>query len=327
MKLLKMWNECGLMENRIYDKAIECGYDNCGIIPLSDLDIYEEHITERIDKIPESAFVYGFKDSFTNLSEIYPWAKSVIICTIWLGRYKFPDYLQGRYAKSFMLSLDTVPDSDQYWKMASFEDFLADSGITFISDSINLPGGNLPLRQAAVSAGLGIFRKNNFFYGENGSHYALKAFIIDKEYELKHSPKIKPCSERCRLCQKACSTHALSDDYTMNPLKCISLLTTFGKGNLPNGVSDSDLATWIFGCDACQDICPHNRKHDWSEGEDFPGLDDILDLLKAENILKASDEELCEKIIPKSDFHMTCRDIDVLRLNAKRSIENEKGRD
>ena len=308
--------------SQIHKKAIECGYDDCGIISLDELDDYEVYLNERISKVPESVIAYGFRDFFTNLKEFFPWAKSVIVCTMWYGKYRYPKYLRGKYAKSFFLSVETVPDSEEFKNKKSFEDFLAKNNIRFTGGDEYAPGSVLPLRQAAVRAGLGIFRKNNFFYGPKGSYYNLEAYVIDKELELKHDVKIKPCSDKCTICQKSCRTNALCDEYTMNPVRCISLLTTFAGGQLPDDIPDETLATWVCGCDDCQDCCPHNKKHDWDEGEDFPGLNDIIELLKLENIINASNDELCEKIIPKTALHISCQNVNVLRICAKRALNN-----
>ena len=113
----------------IHKKAIECGYDNCGIISLDELDDYKVYLDERISKIPESRFAYGFYDDFTNLKERFPWAESVIVCTIWFGKYRYPKYLQGKYAKSFFLSINTISDSQEYKNKKSFETFLASLNI------------------------------------------------------------------------------------------------------------------------------------------------------------------------------------------------------
>ena len=37
----------------IHEKALECGYDNCGVIPLEAFGEYKERLKERIAKFPE----------------------------------------------------------------------------------------------------------------------------------------------------------------------------------------------------------------------------------------------------------------------------------
>ena len=79
----------------------------------------------------------------------------------------------------------------------------------------------------------------------------------------------------------------------------------------------------VLGCDNCQDCCPFNKNHDWSIGKDYPGLDALELILQPEYILKASDEEIIEKLIPKFCFHLTDKQIPLLRKSAKRAIEHK----
>lgn len=44
----------------------------------------------------------------------------------------------------------------------------------------------------------------------------------------------------------------------MDPGNCVSFLTTFGKGNVPEHLDEGMLEEWICGCDNCQDTCPYN---------------------------------------------------------------------
>lgn len=309
------------LSQNIYKKALECGFDNCGIIPIEALDVYKNQLKERMDKFPESAAVYGFADSFSNLKRDYPWAKSIVVCTEWYGKYKFPSSLQGRYAKSYLLSTATIPDSPEHNEKENYEIWMTDTGLRFEGGETNMPGRIMPLRQAAVAAGLGIIRKNNFFYGPKGSYYSLEGYLIDKSCEFIQESALRPCAEKCDLCRTACKTKSLSAPFTMNPLSCVSFWTTFGRGNVPKHLFPEQFGEWIMGCDSCQDACPYNMKHDWNEGKSFPGLAEIEDLLSPENIITASDETLIENVIPKSDFHLTNEQADVLRICARRVLD------
>ncbi len=40
----------------IYDKALACGFDDCGIIPIDDMDGFQQRLQEREEKVPSSAF-------------------------------------------------------------------------------------------------------------------------------------------------------------------------------------------------------------------------------------------------------------------------------
>lgn len=307
----------------IVAKALDCGFDNCGIIPVSALDGYAKRLAERRCRFPMAKPLFDNLECFTKIAETYPWAKSVVVCTLWYGKYRFPKALRKRYAKAFMLSVDTVPDSEKFRRKQEFEEWFCQRGIRFAGGMDNEPTKIIPLRHAAVEAGLGIIRRNNFFYSEHGSWYALEGYLIDKECELRQKCDLRPCSDKCPLCRKACKPGALAGPYEMNPLSCISFWTTFGGGAVPPHLKEDQFGTWICGCDDCQDACPYNR-HDWDNGLPFPGLDEIVETLSPESIVSASNETLIEKVVPKTEFHIPPEKADILRICARRSIKNEQ---
>jgi len=307
------------LAKEIRAQAIQCGYEDCGIIPVTDLDGYQDRLQKRKQEVPESVPFYAFADMFSAIKQQHPWAKSVLICIDWYGDYKYPERLQGKYAKDYLLSCDGTLDIATHQNRLGLEKWLTQQGIRWAGGEENSPAGLLPLRYAAVAAGLGIIRKNNFFYTEKGSRYRLKGYLIDCDCTLKQARQVRACPEKCSLCQKACLTDALSAPFTMNPMKCVSFLTTFGGGTVPDGLQAAQFSNWLCGCDACQDACPYNY-HDWSQGMDFPGLSDLVELLQPENLCTASDGALIEKVIPLTDSHILPQNVETLRNNARRVL-------
>ena len=110
-----------LLAQEIYDKALACGYDSCGIGPLDALDFYKERLIKRLEDVPESKEVYAHSKDFLALKEKYPWAQSIVVCTEYFGDYKFPVSLRNRYAKGLLLSLSNIPHSDEFKRRQSFE--------------------------------------------------------------------------------------------------------------------------------------------------------------------------------------------------------------
>lgn len=311
----------------IHRKSLELGYDGCGILPLNELHmaVYNERLDGRMEKFPQSAALYGpLKELFNTLRTREPWARALIVCKFWLGRYRYPRALQGKYAKAFLLSPDTAPDSEAHRNKLAFEAWLGEQGLRVLSDESNAPVGIAPLRHAAVACGLGIFRKNNFFYDEKGSWHKLEAWLIDRECQHTERVEVRPCPEKCSLCRRACPTGSLCAPFTMNPLICVSFITTFGGGNVPPPFTDDTLKDWVCGCDACQDACPFNRRHDWESGEPFDGLEQDVTLLQPQNILAASDATLREKVIPRTECHLRPDQVGILRTCAARALRYEE---
>lgn len=66
---------------------------------------------------------------------------------------------------------------------------------------------------------------------------------------------------------------------------------------------------------------PLEQETCWNDGEDFPGLNEILELAQPENIVKASNESLCEHIVPRTVDHITPENVNTLRVCAKRVLK------
>lgn len=306
------------LAQKIEKAALACGLDQCGIIPVEDLAGFGPRLEERVEKVPASAGFYGNMARLEDIKTKYPWGRSIVVCTFDFSRYQYPQELQGRYGKSFFLSPE--PSGTAGYDLNWFEQFLTETGIRWEGGNHVGFGGVGPLRYEAMKARLGIIRKNNFFYTENGSYVSLFSYLIDQPCSLIHHPNIPPCAESCTLCQKACKTKALCAPYTLNPGNCVSFLTTFGKGNIPEHLDEGMLEEWICGCDNCQDACPHNRKHNWERGEAFSDLKELAPRLTPEALLEQSDAFLSQHVIPKTDLHLQSEDMDVLRHNARRAL-------
>ena len=274
--------------------AQNCGFDACGIVGTEEMAGYAEAISARITHFPGSNAMYDRFAAFATPSSTMPWAKAVIICAHWYGNYRVPENLQGVIGKSFCLDTRKDAYSKDYQGIRRFQTILSELGLTY---AVKHDYGVTALRWAAAKAGIGVIRKNNFFYTEQGSWHRLEAFLIDRELELKLTPSIKKCPEKCGLCIKACPTKSLDAPFQMNGLTCVSFLTS--KGTCAPGKELYDrCGSWIFGCDACQDACPFNKKM-WDAGADFPGLEELAGKLSFEQILSMDEDTLCDLLSQK----------------------------
>ena len=110
-------------------------------------------------------------------------------------------------------------------------------------------------RELARKSGLGIIGENCTLIDKKyGSFVAIGTILLDEELEPS-SPANEPC-RRCGKCREACPTGALIEPYIINPLRCISYLTQ-ASGVFPREFRTA-LGSRIYGCDICQEVCPHN---------------------------------------------------------------------
>lgn len=303
--------------DEIVSKAMELGYDKCGIVNVEKMKGYAEKLAERIRLFPEMrAHSEGFY-GFANLQVEYPWAKSVIICARWYGKYRIPQNVKGHIAKYYLTDSRKNKNSQEYKDSVAFEQYLIDCGMKTETDR---EFGITALRWAALQAGIGFVRKNNFLYTEKGSWVNLEAFVIDKEMEYICENKIKPCPENCNLCVKACPTRSLAEPYVMNRSTCVSCLTTWEGWDLTTEKHSSNLGSWIFGCDVCQDVCPFNR-NSWTENEEFPFLSELCEKLSLEQIVEA-DYEFLKNVVNSKLWYIPKEKIWRYKTNALNAMLN-----
>lgn len=312
------------IEQMIQEKAYELGYEKCGIIPISLMAGYGEKFEERIQKVPQSAPFYQSQRRLVNPLAEFPWAKSVVVTTAFYGKYKVPDTVKGHIAKAYLFDVRVDANTKEYQNRRAFEQYMQGLGIKIAT---NEKFGVVGMRWAALQAGLGIIRRNNFLYTESGSWVHLEAWVTDRQMELKETNNVPQCPKGCNRCMASCPTKSLSAPYTMLPNACVSFLTTFGGRSLPQEPLSKSFGNCIYGCDICQDACPMNRGK-WQETEEFPGLTELAPALTPENILYTEEDFYREKIQPKF-FYVSPEDlwkwkVDVLCFMRNNYTENYK---
>ena len=303
---------------QIKSAALSMGYAKCGIIKISDMSGYEEKLNERIKNSPEMKSYYEGFYRFTQLQDTYPWAKSIVICARHYGKYHIPEHLDGLIGKYYLTDSRVDENSKDFQDSLKFETYMQEMGL---KTDTKRKFGITALRWAALKAGIGLVRKNNFFYTESGSWVHLEAWLIDKELESVEIPTIKTCPENCNLCIKSCPTASLSEPYTMDRSSCISCLTTFEGRDLPHEKYNAQMGKWVFGCDACQDVCPMNKGR-FNGTEEFPALDELSQHISVEKILKM-DYAFLEQVMSPKFWYIKKEDVWKWKTNAINSMVNE----
>lgn len=236
---------------------------------------YDRWLSEGMNG--EMAYLEKYHDIRSNPALLLPGARSVVSCAFnyWWGPVDSPlrwasyalgddyhDVVRGRLQSvadaitaetgaECRVCVDTAPILERYWAVRS--------GVGFIG-----------LNQQLIIPGAG----THFFLGE----------IITTLDLTPDAPCTLTCGE-CRRCLHACPGGALREndkapgnpatEITLDSRRCLSYLTIEYRGEFPDGTRPGK---HIYGCDVCQEVCPHNSKAPLSDIEEFRPRPAILRL-------------------------------------------------
>ncbi len=170
--------------------------------------------------------------------------------------------------------------------------------LTHFVEDLEQEYGNFPFRFAsdavplleraiAVRNGLGFIGQNSMLIRpRSGSFFFLAELLLGVNVTgVEDNPSNGGCG-KCSRCLNSCA--ALVNPYTVDAGSCRAYLTIEKRGALT--ISERrKIGNWIFGCDACQIVCPYNkaalleqRKADFDEfnADGFDGFIDLADILK-----------------------------------------------
>lgn len=125
----------------------------------------------------------------------------------------------------------------------------------------------LPDRYLAYAAGLGYFGLNQCLINDRyGTYVVIGGIITTLEYPPDR-PLERTCLQ-CEQCLRACPGQALHRGQFCYE-RCKSYITQ-KKGELsPEEITILRRTPYIFGCDTCQDVCPHNHRAEPSPLPEF----------------------------------------------------------
>jgi len=113
-------------------------------------------------------------------------------------------------------------------------------------------------REVAAAAGVGWIGKNTMLLHPRLGSYLFLGEIVTTLEIAPTEPMTDHCGS-CTRCLEACPTGALIGPYQMDASRCIAYLTIEHRTSIDRDLQPQ-MGDWIFGCDLCQEVCPHNRK-------------------------------------------------------------------
>jgi len=193
----------------------------------------------------------------------------------------------------------------------------------------------LPERELAARAGIGRVGKHTLLIGTPSGGVALGSWLLLGELlssaEIEPSPaalrddappdRTDPCGS-CTRCIDACPTQAIAP-FSVDATRCISYLTIEHRGAIDRSLHEA-IGDWIFGCDICQEVCPHNaptrRSRRGGVHEAYAPRRDGFDLLEVLGWSEASRREaFITSALKRAKLEMIKRNALIAAGNALRS--------
>ena len=113
-------------------------------------------------------------------------------------------------------------------------------------------------KELAARAGIGWLGKNACLINPKIGSWLLLGEVLTTLEIPPDAPATDHCGT-CTRCIDACPTQAITAPYQVDASRCISYLTIEHRGEIAPELQPQ-MQDWLYGCDICQDVCPHNRK-------------------------------------------------------------------
>ncbi len=182
-------------------------------------------------------------------------------------------------------------------------------------------------REYAARAGIGAVGKHTLLIERGVTSYLLLGELLTT-LELQGTgpeERIDPCAS-CTRCIEACPTDAISP-WSVDATRCISYLTIEHRSRIEESFHEP-IGDWLFGCDICQEVCPHNhptrRTRAAARHEAYASRTDSFDLLE---VLDWTEEArraaLTRSAIKRAKLNMLKRNALIVAANALRRGDHE----
>jgi len=250
--------------DRLWSAAREAGFAGLAAFPFTEFSAWLETLSGRpgYEEFPSWR-------GLANARKSLPAARSIVVAVWDYSKIAVPP-LTGKVARLY-LTFSDPPDLASHPGGRSLLRVFGSLGWEATAD--------VPRREAAVAAGLLAQRRNCLGYLPRGhSFVSLFAWAVDAELKPARAVRdgdteggsMEPMSDfvypparqdpcgSCRLCLDTCPAGALVSPFVLDPRRCIDRNTSRAGEGIPRELRPK-LGTWIYGCDVCQQACPHNH--------------------------------------------------------------------
>ncbi len=241
-------------------KGAELGFHLVGVAPAHG-SAYRDYFRQWIDSGQAGSMTWLGKrfEERTDPSAYLPAAASVICVAInyFVPLEPVPDAERGRHGRLARYALgDDYHEAmkPRLYDLADWFRELVPGAMTRCS----VDTAPVMEKELAARAGVGWVGKNTCLISPSEGSWLLLGAVLTDYPLTPDEPATDHCGT-CTRCLEACPTGALTGPYQLDARRCISYLTIEHEGPIDPALKPL-MGDWLYGCDVCQDVCPHNRK-------------------------------------------------------------------
>lgn len=259
--------------------------DHVGIVSAEPYLDFGEIWKKQIEK----GHISGFEEKDIE-KRIYPQltlenARSVIVCLFpyYTGNVEEANLSKSSYSIDYHIIVKE--------KLEMIGRFLEENIEGFKYKSF-VDNGPFSDRYLAYKAGLGFWGINNHIITDRYGSYVFIGYILNNYPFEPDKPREGTCLQ-CFNCVRECPGQCILGDFTINPRRCKSYITQ-KKTDLTT--EDREILKkhkLIWGCDVCQDVCPHNKNVEKTKIDEF--RKDLIYRLEYDELMQISSREFMKR--------------------------------
>ncbi|MGI1659517.1 MAG: tRNA epoxyqueuosine(34) reductase QueG [Desulfitobacterium sp.] len=244
--------EANSWKQRIKELAYQSGFSAIGFTSGAHLEGLKEYLEERIGLGYQLSFEDKNLQKRVDPKAIWPLCETVVALA-----YPLPLSVKPREGEGVLARSAVGEDYHRLVRKAldSLISSITTAGWPGQGPLIQVDTGPLNERAFANRAGLGWIGKNQQLIIPGVGSFVVLALIFLDQVLPSDEPMESRCGE-CTRCVQVCPAQILGQPR-FQASRCISYLTQ-SKECLSES-QQSSIGNRIFGCDTCQEACPHNR--------------------------------------------------------------------
>ncbi|MEX1012172.1 MAG: tRNA epoxyqueuosine(34) reductase QueG [Waddliaceae bacterium] len=247
--------------------ALHLGFDDVGVTQATIPDEDKAAYLSWLSKGYQGKLSYLENQVRCDPNEILPGAKSAIMFVSYYKQPKLPFKKDAGLIASYARGRDY--HNVHRKRLKKFIHWLeTKAGETGIAKGFS---DSTPIleKALAVQSGLGWFGKNTLLiHRKFGTFTLLSGVLTTLSFPFSVTSLRLPRCGSCTRCLDACPTQAFIEPYRLDASRCLSNHLIESKEELSDDIHKKNPG-YLFGCDVCQDVCPHNFRKIETDAKDF----------------------------------------------------------